>query len=219
MAIDPTTGLPLLEDTMVEQIPLGTQVMPWDDLKPTQLPGRAPYYPDDVLPTISKLAAENSKMTDKVQTAQTDGKHAILVSVVNQSASSGGFPPDAVPAYKNGNSVGGVGFSPILTCDSIDSLYYVSFYVGVYPPNLLGAMQEWAIYLIYESQAHGIEMLIAGGYFDDQPNSPNSYNGSILFPGGLGNLDKGSSFEVNAYHGGGMAVNAGIVGVNLVNPH
>lgn len=96
--VDPVTGLPLVTSTdlsTIDQIPLGAQVFPYDDLVADGRPTRGPAYPDDVLPTTALVTGIYNKTA---QAVSTDGENALRVYVVNESGGGGGgLVPAAYP--------------------------------------------------------------------------------------------------------------------------
>lgn len=105
-SIDPVTGLPLLQDTNIDQIPLNAQVFPYDDLHAVQRPIRGPAYPDDVLPTTAIVVGMDTTNPQQPQTVTTDGEHALRVYVVNPKSGGGAGP--AVQVFGDGNVVNAI---------------------------------------------------------------------------------------------------------------
>jgi hypothetical protein len=107
--IDPITGLPnttLPDFSTIDQIPLGSQVFPWQDLKPNQKPSRGPAYPDDILPTTALVGGQNRDNPQQHQTAYTDGKHALLVNNIGGGGGGGGVSPVKYQAGFTGQGFG-----------------------------------------------------------------------------------------------------------------
>lgn len=92
--IDTSTGIPLDDSSMIQQIPLGGQVFPFADWDASARPTRNPIYGDDILPT-SALVAGQMPTQDAAQSVHTDGNHALLVSDVNGGGGGQGIyvPP------------------------------------------------------------------------------------------------------------------------------
>lgn len=99
--IDPVTGLPVLNPAdVIQQIPLGVQIFPYDDLEATARPTRGPLYGDDILP-VSSLTAGQHPSTGSAQTVGTDGNHRLLVS----GEGGGGGPTPAQYRTNSGQVV------------------------------------------------------------------------------------------------------------------
>ena len=112
LAIDPVTGLPLLNpNTPIQQIPLGADVFPFADLKASAQPARGPIYGDDIIPTSSLLSGQHPTL-GSAQTVQTDGSHAAKVYVVNPSGGGGGPASDFLPFKVAGTFGSGVLSNP-----------------------------------------------------------------------------------------------------------
>lgn len=92
-SIDQVTGLPLVGGpSYIDQIPLGAQVFPWDDVGTTQYPARGPAYPDDILPTTALVSGQNVNNVQKVQSVYTDGNHNLRVAIAAGGGGGGGAP-------------------------------------------------------------------------------------------------------------------------------
>lgn len=101
--IDPITGLPLLNpQDVIQQIPLGVQTFPYEDMQATARPTRNPMYGDDILPTSAFVAGQHPS-TGSAQTVETDGAHAAKVFVVN---GGGGGNPTPIALKTDGQGYG-----------------------------------------------------------------------------------------------------------------
>lgn len=90
--IDPITGLPLLNpQDVIQQIPLGVQIFPYEDFEATARPTRGAMAQDDILPTSAFVAAQHP-VTGNAQTVGTDGNHAMLVKDVNAGGGGNSVP-------------------------------------------------------------------------------------------------------------------------------
>lgn len=106
--IDPVTGYPLVSSGAIDYIPLNVQTFPFKDMNASGEPSRGSTYPDDIFSVMAHAAGYRQDNIAQDQVIYTDGKHAMLVSVVNQSGGGGGGSTPAMATYLdhfgNGNA-------------------------------------------------------------------------------------------------------------------
>lgn len=105
-AIDPVTGLPVVGvPDIVDQIPLGVEPRPWNDLKATDRPPHAPLYPDDMLNTLAVGVGMQGDQGRAFTMSDDNGILSLNVHQTNQSGGGGG--PAQVVTIQSNNGWGG----------------------------------------------------------------------------------------------------------------
>lgn len=135
--IDPVTGLPMVGVTdVVSQIPLGVQVVPWDDIKAVDRPQGGPSYPNDIINTFAWVTGENIDQPGTLHDATMTADRRLRVD----TGASGGSSPINAQTYdwQTGTTVGGLS-GVVCTGPPIGKkLYWVSVGVGMDPGSIDG---------------------------------------------------------------------------------
>lgn len=135
--IDPVTGLPMVGvPDVVSQIPLGVQVVPWDDIKAVDRPQGGPAYPNDIIDTFAWVTGEDISRPGTVHAGTMTSDRRLRVD----TGASGGSSPINAQAYdwNTGTTVGG-GFGFVCTGPPIGKkLYWISVGVAMDPGSLNG---------------------------------------------------------------------------------
>lgn len=106
--IDPVTGLPMVGvPDVVSQIPLGVQVVPWDDILATDRPQGGPSYPNDIIDTFAWITGENIEQPGTVHAATMTGQRRLRVEATISGGSGGGGSQPTTWDQATGVNIGG----------------------------------------------------------------------------------------------------------------
>lgn len=185
--LDPIMGVPIIGTSdELDQIPMDSQVFPYDDLKATDKPGRGPAYPDDILPTSAVLVGQNQNNPQQVQTLYTDGNHNLRIALQGGGGGSGAIVQQSAPGLYGGvanNSswtlIGGQG--------AFDATYTlltgVALMVRPDPAHLPGASTFclWGVALMDSSFTNIVAVGVGQFYQSDYSGTLAAYSISVPF--------------------------------------
>ena len=187
--IDPITGLPILDTSgIVEQIPLGNQIVDYSGWNASAQPTRGPLYPDDVIPTFANVSGQHPG-TSNAQSIQSDGNHALKVSVVN-AASGGVSAPVIFVATNQGYQTTVLNtLTPTTTWNQSDYKTMLGYHVSVWWMSAGGGTGPpgWLTFRIHGNGGGGQQNFVSFPAIDQAVvmNNPVSMTAGAMFPGGM----------------------------------
>lgn len=182
--IDPITGLPMVGVAdVVSQIPLGVQVVPWDDTKAVDRPQGGPAYPNDIINTFAWVTGENVSQPGTIHAGTMTPDRRLRVD----TGGGGGAGPITVTQQNAGSTIDGgyndMAFGVVTYPDLIYTLSASVKYQTTPPTNVMSDFQVYircdqSPFTEFDLIALSIASYGAGaGFWGD--------SGALSFPGGL----------------------------------